>query len=140
MVSVLDILWSLSSSSSSSPRSLLRSLSESLMRGNAGRLGLFTEEGEDCDASRPLRSSTTHLKEINNNLVMTHNSCVNNPTDLISGSANIRGSASSILSREDKDPSSISLEWSEMFEIFNCFVVCTSLLFHLSLFTGYGSL
>ena len=34
---------------------------------------------------------------------------VNNPTHLISGSANIRGSASSILSRADKDPSSISL-------------------------------
>ena len=55
------------SSSSSSPSSLLRSLSESLIIGNAGRMGLFAEEGEDCDASRTLRSSTTHLKELNNN-------------------------------------------------------------------------
>ena len=39
--------------------------------GNAGRMGLLMEEGEACDASRTLRSSTTHLKEINSNLGMT---------------------------------------------------------------------
>ena len=39
--------------------------------GNAGRMGLLMEEGEVCDASRTLRSSTTHLKEKNNNLDMT---------------------------------------------------------------------
>ena len=60
-------------------------------------------------------------------------SITNNLCHLISGSANIRGSASSILPREDNDSSSIGLDWIEMFEILS-----TSLLSHLSLFTCYG--